>query len=151
MHRLPPAMHNSLLIMARNVRLSQERIDYIRLKAQREEKCRKDELALQANISKAGEDHIEVLFRWDKHVNGEFWTTEEQLNEELNKIKVVVAKRKTLQDKIKDYVKGFGWKEYHTTWSVKGQPHTIEYLQEHLLHIIRDSQLKQKSIAKPSA
>ena len=83
MHRLSPAMHDSLLHMARNVRPAQARIDNIRLKAQREEKRRKDELALQDNLSKASEDHIEALFRWSKHVNGEFWTSEEQVHSEM--------------------------------------------------------------------
>ena len=76
MHKLSPAMRDSLLCMARDARLAQARIDDIRLNAQRKEKRRKNELALQANLSKASEDHIEVLFQWDKHVNREFWTSE---------------------------------------------------------------------------
>ena len=69
----------------------------------------------------------------------------------MEKIKGVVAKRKTLQDKITDYVKGFGWKEYYTRQSVKRKPHAIGHLKEYLVHIIRDSQLKQKPIVKPFA
>ena len=49
-----------------------------------------------------------------------------------------------------DHVKGLGWKEYHTAWSAKVKPRTIECLKEHILRVVRDSQLKQKPIAKPS-
>ena len=76
-HRISTAMCNSLLRMARNVRPAQARIDNIRLKAQREEKRRKDKLALESNLSKANEDHVEAFFRWDKNFNREFWTSEE--------------------------------------------------------------------------
>ena len=62
-HMLSDAMCDSLLQMARDVRPAQGRIDIVRLKAQREEKRRKDELALQDNLSKASEDHIEAWFR----------------------------------------------------------------------------------------
>ena len=68
----------------------------------------------------------------------------------MENIKGVVTKRKTLQDKMTDCVKMFVWKEHRTTWSAKEKPHAIECLKGHLLPIIRDSQLKQKPIVKPS-
>ena len=116
-HRLPAPIHNSLLIMARNLRPRQDREDSIRFKAQRDEKRRKNELALAMNLDKAIEEHVDILFRWDKHLNREFWNSEEQVNNELSKIKGVVAQRNTLKDKITEHVKGLGWKEYHTNRS----------------------------------
>ena len=70
MHRLSAPMHTSLLLMLRNTIPSQTRIDNTGLKLQRDEKRKKDELALKANQEKACEEHIEVLHRWDKYENG---------------------------------------------------------------------------------
>ena len=72
MHRLPVPMCNSLLNVARNIRQHKERQDNFRLKDQRYEKHKKDEFGLQANMEKASEEHIEILFRWEKCLNGEF-------------------------------------------------------------------------------
>ena len=149
MHKLSTPMYNSLLIMARNFRPHKAKQDTLRLKASRDEKRKRDELALELNIEKASAKHIETLFRWEKYEKGEFWTTEEEVIAHVSQVEGVTAKRNTLKDKITDYVKGFGWDEYHTTWSVGGRPHSVEYLQEHLLHIIRDSRAKGKEKNKP--
>ena len=54
---------DSLIIMAQNVRPRKARQDTLRLKAQRDEKRKKDELALEANIGKASEEQLRALFR----------------------------------------------------------------------------------------
>ena len=61
---------------------------------------------MKANVDKANEDHAEIFFRWYKHVNREFWTSEEQVLSEMAKIKVVTAKRNELKEKITEYAKG---------------------------------------------
>ena len=94
--------------MIQNVTLAQSRIDNIRLNAQRQEKQRKDEFVLQANLSKASKDCVEVLLQQDKCINGVFCTSKEEANSEIKKIKGIRAKRKILQDEITNCAKGFG-------------------------------------------
>ena len=65
-------------------------------------------MSLKENLEKSSENYIEVSFLWDKHKNEEFQTSEEKVSSEMAKIKSVIAKRKTLQDKIAYHVKGFG-------------------------------------------
>lgn len=65
-------------------------------------------MTLEANMKIVREEHLDFLFRWDKCVNGEFWTNEEQVLSEIAKIKGGTAKRNALKEKIADYAKGLG-------------------------------------------
>ena len=47
-------------------------------------------------------------------------------------------------------MKIFAWSEHKTFWSIQGKKHSVEYLLEHLLYIIRDSALNNKPKTKPS-
>lgn len=71
------------------------------------------------------------------------------MNSELAKIKGKTCQKNILKDKITDCVKGMGWQEYHANWSVGGKQHNIDYLLEQLLHVIIDSQSKNKTIVRP--
>ena len=42
-----------------------------------------------------------------------------------------------------------GWQEYYANWSVGGKQHNIDYLLERRLHVIIDSQSKNKTIVRP--
>ena len=121
-----------------------------RLRDQRAEKMRKDELALQCRMKKSSSDHADTMFLYERHVQGNCWTTVEQVEVELSKIKGITAQRNTLKDQITTHVKGLKWKEHHTPWSFQGKLHSVDYLKEHLLHIITDSTRRNKTIESPS-
>ena len=55
-------MHASLIIMARRLRPVKTRTDYSRLKEQRDEKRKKDELNMLLNVEKVGEQHVDTVF-----------------------------------------------------------------------------------------
>ena len=61
-HQLSNEMHNSLLTMARRLRPIKAKQDYTRLKLQREEKRRKEEILLKLSEEKACEAHVERFF-----------------------------------------------------------------------------------------
>ena len=110
-----------------------------RLRDQRAEKMRKDELALQCRIEKISSDHVDIMFLYKRHVQGDCWTTVEQVEVELSKTKGITAQRNALKDQITMHAKGLKRKECHTPWSFQGKLHSVDYLKEHLLHIITDS------------
>ena len=87
---------------------------------------------------------------WHLHEDGKCWLTVEQARVELSKITGKVAKQNAIKQQITIYVKGFGFSEYHTTWSSHGTVHSVEYLQEHLFYIIADRIRSGKEITKPS-
>jgi len=93
------------------------RRDLLRLKEQRAEKRRKDKIALESRMSKVSEDHIDIMFLYERYTQGECWRTVEKVNDKLIKIKGKTSIRNILKDQITIYVKGLGWKEYHTAWS----------------------------------
>ena len=67
---LNPIMHNCLLLIARKNRASKARSDLSKLKAQRNQKRKKEELLLQMNLEKASEKFIDAMFYCDKHAQG---------------------------------------------------------------------------------
>ena len=139
-----------MLIMARSMRVEKARRDLQRLKEQRAEKRRKDELALEERMEKASEEHAEILFLYEQHVQGECYKTVEDADQGLATISSQAGKLKELKKHITIYVKGLGWSEYHTAWSVNGKPHSVEYLAHHLKYVITDSSLKNKQATKPA-
>ena len=107
-------MHNSLLTTARKQRTVKARVDYMKLKEQRDEKKRKADLELQLNLEKASYEIIETLFLYEKYENGNCWRTVDEVNEGLDKISGSTAKKCALKDNITVYVKGLRWTMHHT-------------------------------------
>ena len=70
-HTLSQLMYDSLLIMERKFRLHKAKGDFERLNAQRHEKRLKDKLALQHNMERSNEEHIDNMFLHERCVNGE--------------------------------------------------------------------------------
>ena len=132
------------------MRVEKARRDLLRLNEQRAEKRRKDELALQDCMEKASADHVEMMFLCEQYMQRECYKAVKQVEQGLSSISSRVAKLKELKKHITIYVKGLGWSEYHTTWSVNGKQHTVEYLTHHLKYIITDSCLKNKQANKPT-
>ena len=105
-YKLPIEIHDSMLIMARSMRVEKARRDFHRLKEQRAEKRRKDEIALQERIEKASADHVETLFLYEQYVQGECYKTVEEVERGLAAISSQTGKVKELKKHITIYVKG---------------------------------------------
>ena len=146
---LDPIMYNCLLLTARKNRLSKARSDLSKLKAQRNHKRDKEELLLQMNLEKASEKFIDVMFYYNKYIEGKCWMSVEDVEHGLSNIKGIVAQRDTLKDMITIYVKGLQWNQYHTKWSHNRKQFSVEYLKEHLIYIISDSAAKGLEVTKP--
>ena len=69
---LDPIMHNCLLLTARKNQASKPRSDLSKLKAQRNKKREKEELLLQMNLEKASEKFIDVMFYYNKYIEGKY-------------------------------------------------------------------------------
>ena len=65
--KLDPVLHNCLLLIFRSMHTSKAKSDYNHLKAQREEKCRKEELLLEMKLDKASEKFVDAIFYYDNH------------------------------------------------------------------------------------
>ena len=89
------------------------------------------------------------MFLFEKYEKGHCWRTVDEVNEGLEKIKSVGAKKSALKENITVCVKGFRWSMCHTKWSVRGVHHSVEYLREHLIYIIKDGEEKGRPIEKP--
>ena len=143
-----------MLILAREKGKLKARRDLVRLKEQRAEKRRKDELAMKQQLVKASEEHVENMFLYDMCIQGECYKTVDEVERGISGILTQTGKLKELKRVITIYVKGLGWSEYHTPWSIridgKQRQHTVGYLKNHLIHIITDSTAKNKQVIKPS-
>ena len=143
-------LYDSLLLMARHLRPYKAQEDLRKLKEQRREKIRKEELALEVSTEKASESYIERLFLWERYDNGECWMNEVQVRSEVAKIPDKGRKRSTLKNQITIWVKGCGMSEHHTPWSIQRQLRAIDYLQDHLISIIKDVTRDNTVIRKPT-
>ena len=63
---------------------------------------------------------------------------------EASKTSGIGVKITDIKDQIMIWVKSFGIIEHHATWSIKGRLHSVEFLQEHLTCIIKDSAMLSK-------
>ena len=68
-HALSQPMNDSLLIMVRKFRPCKANGDFEMLKAHRNEKRLKDELALQHNVESSSEEHADNVFLCERCVN----------------------------------------------------------------------------------
>ena len=132
------------------MRVEKARRDFHRLKEQRAEKRRKDEIAFRDQMEKASADHVDMLFLYEQHAQGECWKTVEEVERGLTVTQTKTGKVKELKKQITMCVKGLGWSEYHTAWSVNGKQHSVECLTHHLNHIVTDSASKNKQGMKPA-
>ena len=109
------------------MRVEKARKDFHRLKEQRAEKRIKDELALQKQMEKASVEHVEIMFLYERYVQGDCCKTVQQVEQGLAKINTQTGKLKVLKNNITMHVKGLGWSEYHTPWSANGKQHSIQF------------------------
>ena len=71
------------------------------------------------------------------------WKTSKQVDCELKKLKSKSAKLKFLKSNIQMRVKGMGWKDLHTPWSVNNIYYTPEQLTIKLKHIISEEKKRK--------
>ena len=100
-------------------------------------------------MEKASAEHVEIMFLYERCMQGDCWKSLEEVDQGLACISGQLAKRNTLKKHITIYVKGLGWHDYHTTWSLNGTLRPIECLAEHLKFIIIDSQANNRRIERP--
>ena len=55
---------------------------------------------MKLRVEKASADYVDVMFLYERYVQGDCWTTPELVNSELNKVNGKTAKRNTLKDQI---------------------------------------------------
>ena len=66
----------------------------------------------------------------------------------MTKIKGATAQKNKLKEKITNHAKFLGCRECDANWSTEGKLHSVLHFQGHLLHIIRDSQSKNRQMSK---
>ena len=121
-------MHNSMITMARRMRVEKARKDFHRLKEQCAEKRIKDELALQQQMEKASVEHVEIMFLYERFMQGDCYKTVQQVEQGLAAINTKTSKLNVFKKNISTCVKGLGWSECYAPWSASGKQHAIEFL-----------------------
>ena len=109
------------------------------LNRQCEAKRLKLEIAKEKILQKATENYIEAVYYNRMYRSDACWKTVREVSNGVKKLKTKKDKYEALKENIKIRVIGFGWDQFHQTWSKDGNPHSIEFLAEKLKDIIRKS------------
>ena len=100
-------------------------------------------------MEKASVEYVEIMFLCERFVQGDCCKTVQQVEQCLAAINTKMGKLNALKKNISTHVKGLEWSEYHTPWSANGLQHAIEFLKNHLTHIITDSSTSNKQAQNP--
>ena len=60
-------------MIACSMRADKARRDFERLKERRFEKRVKDGIEIRESMEKASPDHVELIFLYERHMQGDFW------------------------------------------------------------------------------
>ena len=135
-HRLPVKMQASLLTMCMAALAETRVADQAALKAQREAKRRKQELAREAALAKGQESFIDALYYREMYDSPACWKTAAAVDRELAKLKSKASQLEALKENIRMRVLGFTWPDLATAWSKDGKEFSPEHLAAHLKMII---------------
>ena len=135
-HRLSEEMATSLLAMCMKYMSATRTADHAAVKAQREAKRVKEELARAAGMAKGQEAFIDALYYRDMYDSPACWKTAAAVDRELARLKSKTAQLDALKQNIRMRVVGLGWKDLATAWSKDGKEFTPAQLAAHLKTII---------------
>ena len=138
MHTISPQLKNAILTMASRdapAEMAQERTDLFN---QRQERRRKEALALEVGRHNATEQYVDRLYYHEKWGSAACWKTAAVAEREIEKCSSKSVKLEALKEQIKIRTLGLGWADLTTPWSKDGAAFTPADLMVHLKKIISE-------------
>ena len=136
-HKLPHELQQSLLSMAIKHAPKLRSETKKALFEQRESKRKRVEQLQEKQLKSAEEEYVLALYYHDKYDSEACWKTAAKVDEQLEQLRSNTAKLNALKEQIRIRVVGFGWTEFHITWSTKRVARTPDMLADHLKTILK--------------
>ena len=147
-HDLPPELQLTALMTALQFAPDTRQLNNAGLERARETKRQKEELLKQLGLEKATNEYIDCLIYHKMYDSDRCWKTAAEVRNRVKNLQYKKDKFAALKDNIQIRFMGFGWEDWHTTWSKNGKNKTIPELQRHLIDKINESK-KRKIPTKP--
>ena len=145
-HELPEELRVTLLIMAMEDAPATRQSNAESLEVQRKMKEEKEEIAKLNQNEKATDDYIESLIYHAMYNSDACWKTVADVTSGLKKLKFKKDKKQALKDNILIRYRGFGWEEWHTTWSHACVEKSIPQLEKRLKDLIKEEKKRKRPI-----
>ena len=97
----------------------------------------KEEMIKEKGLQKATEEYIDAIYYYNMYNSSGCWKSANEVNRGLRQLQTKKDKYESIKENINIRVKGFGWTQFHQSWSKDGKQHSVEFLAEKLKFIIK--------------